>query len=91
MTRLQHNGKPGHANTSLCFPKQIQIMSEAGFCLFIGNITVKLLLLLAATARGYSHTHAHAEMLIRCIYAYFTIVLHARVLYRAFFSSDLKE
>lgn len=38
-------------------------MSEAGFCLFIGNITVKLLLLLAATARGYSHTHAHAETL----------------------------
>lgn len=58
MTRLEHNGKPGHANTSLCSPKQIQIMRQAGFCLFIGNITVKLLLVLARSARGYSH-HRH--------------------------------
>jgi len=61
MTRLQHNEKPGHANTSLCSPEQIQIMSEAGFCLFIGNITVKLLLLLAGAAKGYPHSGLHVH------------------------------
>lgn len=68
MTSLQHNGKAGRANTSLCTLKQIQIMREAGFCLFIGNITVKLLcftgkqrerLPMLRALIAHHHTYAH--------------------------------